>query len=168
MYRSDLEYEINPMIEACARSRMEIFNLFLPFFVVDHTNSWMKYMEVLIHVGFISAIRAIFRAFPTIDVNAKDETGMTILHYAVISTPPRYFASFGYMKGRVTQSVAILRFLLSHPGIDVNCRDDYGYTPYQRSWSEEVPQIIKVFQDTPGCDPLDFVIKVIYCILIDK
>jgi hypothetical protein len=72
------------------------------------------------------------------------------------------------MKGRVTQSVAILRFLLSHPGIDVNCRDDYGYTPYQRSWSEEVPQIIKVFQDTPGCEPLDFVIKVIYCILIDK
>ena len=95
------------------------------------------------------------------DINAKDETGMTALHYAVIKGYPRLMVKllahqdievnstdgngFTALHHAVLQgNQDAVKVLLAHEGIDVNSQDGQGLTALHQAVLQKDPNAVKV------------------------
>ena len=119
-----------------------LFKLFLPKFPIDSESKWLPLMGILIENGFFSAVELVIQQFPSLDLNVGDENGNTVLHYVVEVNHPN------------DSHLKILKLLVSSPNININCRNNENYTPYECAWCNSTITTLKFLQTLPNCEPL--------------
>ena len=85
---------------------------------------------------WFSALTRILESDPTLDINAQDVNGMTLLHHAVTSNRPTF------VRGVLAHPTFDVR-LLSHPTLDVNAQNASGMTLLHHAVILNRPELVK-------------------------
>ena len=102
---------------------------------------------------------------PSASINSRDENGYTPLHYAVVGLRPRQGGDEGTQQTKLRQRISMIKLLLKHPKIRINCRDKQGKTPLLIAVNSDKADVVKIFlkdganpniKDNNGKSPLDY------------
>ena len=96
-------------------------------------------------IDWVTAVARILEQDPTLDVNAQDRNGQTLLHHAVMLNHPE-------LVKRVLAHPTFDVRLLSHPTLDVNAQDSNSQTLLHHAVMLNHPELVKGLLAHPTLD----------------